>query len=420
MSTNMRVGFQTAIFLLGVLATGCQIDMDAGGDSHRRQSVESMSAGPGEEGSGQPVKLLDPIPGDPGEGVCEDCGACATDADCDGEQGQVCVLQCPHSHCGCEGGGLPDPESGACCPVRNTNGMCCYPEELDEAGNCLCVAEGVVDIGYGCECADKINARMNNDTGECVCSDPNAHIGSDGMCTCNTGYTPELGEDSGFLVCLPPPPEIIDVFPTVICEGGTITIYGNHFMNLLTDVLVGELSADVFVASPTQLTAVIPAGAVSGELVVITPSGAVTWHTPITICTPFDTYPECAACGLDAGPGEPDAGPGPGGPDAGVGEPDAGPGPGEPDAGSPPMDAGIIFDGGFDVPDGGFDVPDGGFGVPDGGVGVPDGGVGVPDGGVIIFDGGVVVRDGGVVMPRPAERRARGARAPGSMAVHQE
>lgn len=272
------------VCLVLVWAAACR---DAGGQGDLRQPLAAAS-----------IPVVE---------QCDDCGACASDADCDGEQGQVCVLLCPRSHCACAGGGLPDPDSGACCAVRNTNGLCCYPQELDEQGNCRCVAEGVVDVGYGCECTDRINSRMSYLTGECLCTDPNAQMGADGMCVCNTGYTPELDENSGLLVCLPPPPAIIGVVPGEACWGQTITIDGTHFVYLLTDVLVGGIPTDVKFVSSTRLTVVVPAGATLGELVVITPSGRATWSYPLAPCGGCEGVPADAGVGCPI-PIERDAG----------------------------------------------------------------------------------------------------------------
>ncbi|PPD00312.1 MAG: hypothetical protein CTY35_02615, partial [Methylotenera sp.] len=84
------------------------------------------------------------------------------------------------------------------------------------------------------------------------------------------------------------PPIVTSFAPTSVCESGdTVTITGSGFIGV-TDVLVGSTAATFNVVSPTTITFVVPVGATSDLLTVITPGGTAYSAANLTI-NPFPT-----------------------------------------------------------------------------------------------------------------------------------
>jgi hypothetical protein len=84
------------------------------------------------------------------------------------------------------------------------------------------------------------------------------------------------------------PPIITSFAPTSVCESGdTVTITGSGFIGV-TDVLVGSTAATFNVVNPTTITFVVPVGATSDLLTVITPGGTAYSAVNLTI-NPFPT-----------------------------------------------------------------------------------------------------------------------------------
>ncbi len=79
------------------------------------------------------------------------------------------------------------------------------------------------------------------------------------------------------------PPIIASFAPTSVCESGdTVTITGSGFIGV-TDVLVGSTAATFSVVDPTTITFVVPVGATSDLLTVITPGGTAYSAANLTI-----------------------------------------------------------------------------------------------------------------------------------------
>ena len=74
-------------------------------------------------------------------------------------------------------------------------------------------------------------------------------------------------------------PSITSISPTTIPVGGTITITGTNLNNASGLTINGCVISNYTINSPTSITAVIPTGATSGPLSVVTPCGAASSGT---------------------------------------------------------------------------------------------------------------------------------------------
>jgi len=86
-----------------------------------------------------------------------------------------------------------------------------------------------------------------------------------------------------FTVTIPPPPTITSFSPTSGPVGTSVTITGTNFTGTTAVNFGGVASTNFTVNSSTQIKATVPAGAVTGAITVVTPSGTAVSSANFTV-----------------------------------------------------------------------------------------------------------------------------------------
>ena len=86
------------------------------------------------------------------------------------------------------------------------------------------------------------------------------------------------------------PPRVTAIHPPCAIEGGRITIEGTGFPldgPSLPEVRIGEVAARLVYASPTRLSAIVPAGLEGGRARIRVAGAADDDYAPVEIAAPF-------------------------------------------------------------------------------------------------------------------------------------
>ena len=104
----------------------------------------------------------------------------------------------------------------------------------------------------------------------------------------SNGAGSTTSKDVTLVISPVPPPTLTDVRPIIVSAGDTILINGTNF-NWLTGIKLGSKSLSFVKKSATEVTVTLPplssVATPSGDLVITTLGGQVTYGTPITVVT---------------------------------------------------------------------------------------------------------------------------------------
>src|SRR5262249_46616911 len=99
-----------------------------------------------------------------------------------------------------------------------------------------------------------------------------------------------------------PAPTISGFAPSSGYVGTAITISGSNFDPNATSVLFGSVVAALISTTTTQVTAVVPAGVVSGPVTIVTPAGSATSAGAFSIAHPSGSGPVVTGISPTSGP----------------------------------------------------------------------------------------------------------------------
>lgn len=171
---------------------------------------------------------------------------------------------------------------------------------LSETSNLIQVVYGSCTSNYGTDLSVQVGLRgaTNGDFNNRTTANnwPASTAGGNNAATCNTGDGTGEEPPTGLTYTWTPRPVITGFNPAAGCAGSSIIITGHNFLNA-SSVTFNGLPATFTVNSTTQITATIPSGASSGNVVVTTPPGtgtaALTINPPPTVAAITGTLNVC-------------------------------------------------------------------------------------------------------------------------------